>query len=333
MLRSSSATQKQAVSALRAAASATLNPTIKPKAEKGMTVAATLDPQGSFMLPSAATLKFAPEPKQASVPTVWDEPHALEMKTTRKLQTLGASVKRMGTAFEGAMQIRVEKRQMMDEVHEQAVERVDKNRSELEDVLANLSKYIGKFTSDWERTLGQRMDEFSVMMKDRVHGMTERYERLEERLKAIRSGIEEETASRIRDTEEVLVPIRETVARLSDDLQREQAIRRNREEELEQFMEESVKMLEENVATEVENRKRRFEDLSHEVDIEIRRLKEHRHEAKLIQIRQDLEAELEKDLENEVKFRKEGQDHIVEEITKFINKFHAHVKEEGMMGN
>jgi len=174
--------------------------------------------------------------------------------------------------------------------------------------------------------------------------LNKRYQRLEERALRLNAAIEEETASRIRDTQALMIPVNKTVERLTTDLETEREIRETREKELMKHLEESVAILEDSNQTEAKNRVERHAEAVKEYTNGKNNEKEavkrpggferlqKRHNEIGVKSH-SLVTAVYTDLDNERALRIKGQDHITSKINEFIARFQSHVLEEGDVGN
>lgn len=321
-------TQKQAASALKAAAMATLS------GQNSLGKLNTVGQGATIKVPTAGTLKFAGEPidrPAVVVDTIWDEPGPPNLQEIQ-LQTLGNTVTAMAPKVDSLTQMKADRRAMMDATHERLAAKAEATNTEMENKLKEIGGQIEVFITEWRSTLTGTMDELDSFIEKRVSSMAERYEKLTARARTVQRDIEEEVAERVRATEEVLAPVRRQLERIEVEIGREQQVRHNREEELMNHLEETVKKLEFNAEVECKNRLTRHEEAYKDFDYEFKRLRDKRH--KELKERADtLAQDLRNDLDSESKLRTQGQDHITEEIAKFIHRFQLHVKEEGAMGN
>merc|ERR1719408_410751 len=95
-------------------------------------------------------------------------------------------------------------------------------------------------------------------------------------------------------------------------------------------MEDAVKLLLEGIETEHQNRETRHEHVVKDLQIDIERL--NKRNKNIEECNAEKVAALQEDIISEEKLRKESQDDIVQKITTFIQRFQAHIKEEGAMG-
>lgn len=308
-IKPSPATMKpsQAGTSLKAAGAATMNPTLK-------------------LAPGAG----ADDPVWVQIGTVWDPPLVVG-EQTKKLEALGAGVTRMAGAFQDITRMKEEKRAMMTDMHEHALERVAATRSEMEEILAELAQHIQAFCEEWEVTRTDAMDKMDQELRERVAKIAARFDRLEARAGSLQVAIDAERAARIRSQEQIVIPARKSVEVLQEAIEKERQTRQHRESELSAHLEETVAMLERTCAVEREKRGIKHDEFKKECDIELKKLDD--RQVRIRQSNAEICEALRRDLESEKERRTEGQDHIVEQITEFIRKFQAHIAEEGEMGN
>jgi len=264
--------------------------------------------------------------------TVHDQPDSKMLQQTKVLDTLGSKVVNMSSAFEEVTNMKAEKHTMMNQMHAHSMDKVEETRVHMEKLLTDIGSQIGDFTVEWDQKRLAQLDDLDYEMRERVRGLQARYTRLEERALRLNNAIEEETVSRISDTEALMLPVNKTVERLTADLAREREIRENRERELMQHFEESVKMLEARAATEGrQNRVDRHAEAVNEYVVEYQRLQ--RRHGQIGEKSNRLITVVQTDFDADAKLRVEGQDHITQRINDFMKRFQMHVLEEGDVGN
>lgn len=293
-------------------------------------------------LSSVMTLKPHQAVCLADVETVWDPVRPVNMHLSEtsarhglnahceKMAVLPKGVDRMSGAFKDATKTKEEKRRMMDNLHETAMERVEKTRQEMDQILAELAVYLKAFYSEYEEKLKVTMEELRVEEEERIVHINERFQVLEERQQRLAAAIIEETETRLHNTEAILGPARRSVELLVVDLDKERRIRETRNDELNQRREDAVRLLADSMTTEENNRALRHEQVVKELDIDTKRLQ--RRGRDIAECNVEKVALVQEDIIAEEKLRKETQDDIVVTITSFIQNFQAHVKEEGAMG-
>merc|ERR1712167_388029 len=153
---------------------------------------------------------------------------------------------------------------------------------------------------------------------------------LEERAEKLQIGLDKEKADRIRETEEVLGPIRKQVAKLISSLEKEQRIRRRREEEMMKKLDDAVENLNNTIDIEKANREQKQKDMLDDNAHELKNLLQRQKKIELTT--GDKTEELRSDLENEARYRVDAQNNVVENVTGFIQRFQENIKEEGQMG-
>jgi len=278
---------------------------------------------------SVMTLRPHQAVSLADVETVWDPARPINNHGI-KMAVLPKGVDRMSSAFKDATKTKEEKRKMMDDLHETAMERVEQTRNEMEEILTELGIYLQAFYSEYEEKLKVTLDELKVEEEVRIVKINERFQLLEERQVRLGKAIDVERETRLTNTEAILGPARRSVELLVVDLEKERRIRHTRRDELNQRMEDAVKMLAESMDTETKNRVARHEQVVKELDIDVKRLQ--KRSAAIEVCNAEKIAVLQEDVISEERLRKETQDDIVLKITTFIQRFQAHIKEEGAMG-
>ncbi|CAJ1357150.1 unnamed protein product [Effrenium voratum] len=81
------------------------------------------------------------------IETIWDEePDDQKMHDQkRKLRSLASRVDRMAGVFEEETRARQEQRRLMDELHDEQMQRIDEIGEELDQAMAELKAYIEEF--------------------------------------------------------------------------------------------------------------------------------------------------------------------------------------------
>jgi len=290
-----------------------------------------LPPGGAATLkPSAiAGLKQHKAITIGEIETIWDVPKPMT-EHSKKMATIVAGVDRMSSAFKDATKAKAEKRRMMDDMHETSMERVAQTRAEMEKMLSELAVYLQSFYTEYDEKLRTTLEELRLEEEERIAGIHARFQVLEKRQKALAEAIAEETRTRLHNTEMILGPARRSVELLVVDLDKEQRIRHTRNEELKQRMEDAVRVLRDHIIVENKNRIEKHEQVRKECELDVARIKTRQEQIEQVNI--EKVEELRVAVENEEKLRKEGQDQVVEKITSFIQRFQAHIKEEGEMG-
>jgi len=278
---------------------------------------------------SVMTLKPHHAISLADIETIWDEAKPLN-EHGKKMAVLPKGVDKMSGAFKDATKTKEEKRNMMDNLHETAMERVEQTRKEMDEILIELGHYLEAFYKEYKEKLAVTLEELRVAEEERIIKINERFTVLEERQARLAVAIDEERETRLRNTEAILGPARRSVEALVVDLEKERRIRHTRREELLQRMEDAVKILHENMALEEQNRVDRHVQVVKEMELDVQRL--HRRTQEIETCNAEKIALVAEDVVSEEKLRKQSQDETVEAITNFIQAFQAHVKEEGAMG-
>lgn len=278
---------------------------------------------------SVMTLKPNQAMRMAEIQSIWDEPKAAT-EHGKKMETLVCGVDRMSSAFEDATRTKHEKRTMMDDMHETMLERVEQTRSDIEETLQELGVHLEAFYKEYEQ---KRRTTFELLHRDeqeRIAKINKHFDYLDQRCKNLSAAIVEERESRLRDTRAIIDPARRSVELLTDQLAKEQKIRRARNKELKQELEDAANRMIASIEVETRNREVRHDNMFKEMDKEMQRLD--KREAHVAKCNVEEIEKLDRDIESEKQLRIKGQDQIVEKITDFIQRFQAHVKEEGEMG-
>jgi len=264
-----------------------------------------------------------------SIETILDDEHK-DMTEQKKTGSLAAGVERMTSVFADATKARDEQRQLMDDLYEGQMRQVATMRSDMERIASELAGLLNTFVGKFEGHLDDTKDVLAEELRSSMQRNNADLEALEVRAKAIQEGIDHEREERLRDTDEILAPIRKEVAKLTEALEKEQRVRVTRDAELNDSMRHAVTEMEHGVQTEQANREQRHADTMEDCDREHTRLERRQQQIESRGIKSV--SELCKDTDQERAHRKNAQDHIVQTITQFIQQFQADIKEEGEMG-
>eukprot|EP00746_Dinoflagellata_sp_MGD_P111982 gnl/MRDRNA2_/MRDRNA2_48849_c0_seq1.p1 gnl/MRDRNA2_/MRDRNA2_48849_c0~~gnl/MRDRNA2_/MRDRNA2_48849_c0_seq1.p1 ORF type:complete len:300 (+),score=88.48 gnl/MRDRNA2_/MRDRNA2_48849_c0_seq1:55-954(+) len=295
---------------------------------------ATLKPgHANAFVPHAAQKPNVEKGKRNSasgfMATIWDDQKVVT-EQTQKLNSLSAGVERMSSVFEEANRAREEQRRMMDLLHERTIDQIRDTHRYMEEIMAEMSKKMEDFVTKFDHELDGTKDELMTALKVKVAALTAQIKNLEERSRKLQAGLDQERADRIRETEEVLAPIRKQVAKLISSLEKEQRIRRVREEEMMNALDDAAENLNNTVDIEKSNREQKQKNLLEDNAYELRHLINRQRNIELLV--GDKTEELRSDLENEARYRVDSQNNVVENITSFIQRFQENIKEEGEMG-
>jgi hypothetical protein len=278
---------------------------------------------------SVMTLKPHQAVIMAPIETMWEQPKPLT-EHSQRMKVLRQGVDHMSSAFRDATHARAEKRRMMDEMHETALERVQMTRKDIEELLVELAAHLVEFQTEYEHKRKTLFEELHILEKDRFAAINARWSQFEEKQQALHHAIEEETEIRIREAEAILGPARRSVESLVHDLEKERELRRARHEELNQRVEDACRMLTDTIEIEVVAREERHTEREKELHIDVQRLQ--RRAIDIEQCNAEKVKGLQEDIKAEEQHRKHGQDQVVVKITDFITRFQKHIKEEGDMG-
>jgi len=260
------------------------------------------------------------------VHTVWDE--EAHRPDSKRLEGLS---ERIGSAFEAERRSRAQQRQLVDELHEDQLLRLDEIATEIDASIAELVAYVDDFMRTSRATLEGTFAGLHSDLRARIEGLRPKVRQLEERRSAVRSGLEEERAARVRETAEILMPLREQIVRLDSDLRHEQQVHDARAAELRQRLNEAVASIDSAVDIEISSREQRVAATAREWQQEQEQLS--RRQEKLERGLEEVQEELLKETDLEREQRIGAQDPIVEAVTDFIRKFQANAKEQSVLGN
>jgi hypothetical protein len=263
------------------------------------------------------------------VPTVWDEQKVVT-EQNQKLNSLSDGVERMASVFEEASRGREEQRRMMDLLHAKTMEQIQDARRYMEETMAEMSKKMEDFVAKFENELDETKDDLLARLKEKITALTAHIKHLEVRAANMQVAMDEEKAERKRETEQRLIPIRKQVAKLISSLDKEQKIRRRREEEMMKALDDAYENLNNTVDIEQVNRQQKQKDMLDNNAVETRHLINRQKKIELST--GDRTEELRSDLENEMRYRVDCQNNVVENVTGFIQRFQENIKEEGQMG-
>jgi len=275
------------------------------------------------------TLKPNQAMSLAKIESIWEEPKAAT-EHGKKMESLVAGVDRMSSAFEDATRTKDEKRRMMDDMHETMLERVEQTKADIEETLQELGVHLQAFYKEYEQKRRTTFEQLHREEEERIAGINKKFDYLDQRCKSLGAAIVEERESRLRDTQAIIGPARRSVELLTDQLAKEQKVRRTRNQELRQEMEDAANRLMASIEIESRNREVRHDNMLKDMEKDIKRLQ--KREADVAKSNIEQVEVLNRDIESEKQLRIKGQDHIVEKITDFIQRFQAHIKEEGEMG-
>lgn len=266
-----------------------------------------------------------------AIETIWDEEKLVDPSSqTGKLKSLTGKVDRMAGIFEEESRARAEQRQLMDELHEDQMKRLDKIGDELENSMAELAKYLDAFTVKFRAQLANTFDELHGELQGHVDKLTPRLASLGRRAAALKAGIDEEREARIRENTLIVQPLKEQIVRLQKNLDHEQAVRQARDKELTAMMEQAISSLESGLEAETNSRQQRQGATIEEWKLEQERLL--RRQQTVEEASQRVFDNMSQDMANERKARINVQDPVAQALTTFIKEFHADVKEKAEMG-
>lgn len=267
------------------------------------------------------------------IETVWDHPPPdgeQKNSQTKKLQSLANKVDKMAGVFEEETRARQEQRQLMDDLHEDQLKRLDEIGVELDQEMAKLAAFIEAFMSRFNTEVKDLFHALHSELQSNVDRLTPRLTALEARGRVLHAGIEEERNERIRHYTEMLVPLKAQIKKLESNLQRESDIRETRGEEIQQQMLHANEALEMALDTEIAAREDRQQALDKDWLQEQERLVK-RRDAVNDSCEESLRA-INEEADKEHEARTMHQDPVVEGLTKFMEMFHADVKEKAEMG-
>jgi len=311
------------------------------KIAASMTLKGADGTSGAGTLKDLVTVKMPPDaPGNNSIDTTWDATMRRNPRTVstvwdeathptaqgRQLEFLAGKVDRIGSVFEGETRSRNQQRQLVDELHEDQMKRLDEIGLEIDQSIADLTAYMDDFIRNSRGELVGTFDGLHEELRARIDGLLPRLKELEARGWAVRLGLEEERAARIRETAEILVPFREQVAKLAADLQREQRVRETRSSEIQRRLDEAVAALDSALDSEIASRGQRVAATGQEWRHEREQLS--RRQDKLEQGLEAVKDALREEIRLEAEQRAGAQDPVVRALTAFIRKFQTNATEQ-----
>lgn len=296
--------------------------TLKPSQASGYRGNTTQKPTGD------KTRKPSAGVNAGSIPTVWDEQKD-ESEQHERLNKLAAGVERMSSVFEEEKHAREEQRKIMDLLHAHTMEQVQEVRKYMQQLHVEMQQKIQDFSTKFDHELDDMKEELIARLKEKIAAMTVRMQSLEERAEKWKVGLDEERAERIRQTEQVLNPIRKQIAKLIHFLGREQRIRRRRQEEMLKALDTAVENLNRTADVEEATREQKQKDMLDDDAWEFRRLENRQRQISLSTA--EMIEEPQSSLDHEVTHRVDAQNNVVETVTSFMQRFRENIREESQM--
>jgi len=265
------------------------------------------------------------------IETVWDEePINAGTEQKKKLKSLAGKVEKMAGVFESETQARAQQRQLMDELHNDQMTRLDEISAELEASMQELAEYIETWKQKFRDKLTDTFDDLHSDLQKNVEKLLPRLDALEARGRVLRASIDEETETRIQHNKEILIPVKAQLAKLEAGLVQEKGVRESRAAEIQQRMVEAVEALESGVDAEIAAREDRQVASSEEWKQEQVRLKG--RYSSVQRSCDEVIAVMNQEADHENDSRIGGQDPVVEALTRFMQDFHSDIKEKAEMG-
>eukprot|EP00441_Pelagodinium_beii_P026110 CAMPEP_0197656254 /NCGR_PEP_ID=MMETSP1338-20131121/41018_1 /TAXON_ID=43686 ORGANISM="Pelagodinium beii, Strain RCC1491" /NCGR_SAMPLE_ID=MMETSP1338 /ASSEMBLY_ACC=CAM_ASM_000754 /LENGTH=325 /DNA_ID=CAMNT_0043232167 /DNA_START=43 /DNA_END=1020 /DNA_ORIENTATION=+ len=319
------ATLKGSASSLKAAGAATL---------KGDFTDGGYLSKKTMRLSGAGNMTLLPNKNATmlkNIDTVFDEDHQkADHAQKKKLKSLANKVDKMAGVFEEETRARQEQRVLMDELHEDQMRRLDEIGAELDAAMAELAAYISKFMERFRTELKETFATLHSELTSQVDRLTPRLAALEARGRVLRAAIDEERQERIRHYSDILVPVKAQISKLEEGLEQEKSVREARAEEIQLHMVQAVEALETALEAEIAARVDRQEASHKEWHVEMDRL--NARQERLEGVFDECIRGLNEEADQEHDARTVHQDPVVEELTKFMAKFHADVQEKAEMG-
>jgi hypothetical protein len=279
---------------------------------------------------SVQTLKPQSFVGMSEIETLWDKPKPLTEHCKRMVQVRSA-VDHTTSQFKDVVSNKLEKRRVMDEMHETALERVEQTRQTIEALLVEIGEHVEAFMKEYREKLVVMLEKLKVTEEERIVKINARFQKLDEWQQVVLEAINEERETRIAEAEAILEPARRSVESLVYDLEKEREERRTKNKQIKKKLEETVSLLIDHSELEQKTREDIHEQVVKDLEKVDQRIKK-RSEEIVVHNAEHLQR-LRDDIDAEELHRKEGQDSVVVKITEFVHRFQAHVKEEGEMGN
>merc|ERR1719270_753752 len=109
-------------------------------------------------------------------------------------------------------------RALMDELHEDQMKRLGEVGVEIEHGLGDLISHMDQVIDNARNLVKGTFDGLHAELHSRIESLQPSLRELEARGHAVHAGLEEEREARVRETAEILVPLKERIARLGTDL-------------------------------------------------------------------------------------------------------------------
>eukprot|EP00931_Biecheleriopsis_adriatica_P116017 TRINITY_DN91731_c0_g1_i1.p1 TRINITY_DN91731_c0_g1~~TRINITY_DN91731_c0_g1_i1.p1 ORF type:complete len:336 (-),score=108.44 TRINITY_DN91731_c0_g1_i1:106-1080(-) len=266
------------------------------------------------------------------IDTVWDEePHDPKTHEQKKnLKSLANKVDLMAGVFQDETRARHEQRQLMDELHDDQMKRLDEISVELDEAMRELAQFIDRFMEKYRTELSDTFSALFSELQEQVDLINPRIAALEARGRVLRAGIDEEREERIRHYAEILTPVKAQIAKLEQELIRENEVRQARADEIQKNMVHAAEALEHALDAEIAAREDRQKASDEEWTKEVDRL--HVRQEHIEQACQVCIDGLNEDADKEHEARCDHQDPVVEALTKFMKEFHLDVQEKAEQG-
>jgi len=249
-----------------------------------------------------------------------------ETEQSKKLSSLESRVKQISSHLEEEIRARAKQRQLLEEMHEEELQKVEAVGAELDEQMAELTQFVSDFKRRYTEQLHGVYDNLQGRLDRAIEPAFPRLLALEARARKVRDGIHKEREERVRESERVLAPLREQLARLGTDLETEREICKANADEIDRKMREAVDALQGACAAEEAAREHKHAGMAQEIAHDQARLATKQREV-LEKSCAQLVADLSRELEQEQDERVANQDPIVKLLTDFVEQFQADVKE------
>jgi DNA repair exonuclease SbcCD ATPase subunit len=257
--------------------------------------------------------------------TVEDEAEP-ETEQTKKLSSLASRVKQISSHLEEEIKARAKQRQLLEEMHEEELRKVEAVGAELDEQMAELAQFVSDFKRRYTEQLHGVYDDLQGQLDRTIQPVFPRLLALEARARRVRDGIDKEREERVRESERVLAPLREQLKQLGTELETEREICKANADEIDRKMHEAADALHSACEAEEAAREHKHAGMAQEIAYDKARLATKQREV-VEKSSVQLVADLSRELEQEQDERVGHQDPIIKMLTNFVEQFQADVKE------
>lgn len=249
-----------------------------------------------------------------------------ETEQSKKLSSLESRVKQISSHLEEEMRARAKQRQLLEEMHEEELRKVEAVGEELDEQMVELAQFVSDFKRRYTEQLHGTFDDLQGQLDRSIEPAFPRLLALEARARRVRDGIDKEREERVRESERVLAPLREQLKQLGTELETEREIGKANADEIDRKMHEAADALQSACEAEEAAREHRHDGVAQEIARDQARLAKKQREVISTSCAQVV-ADLSRELEQEQDERVGNQDPIVKMLADFVEQFQADVKE------